>query len=254
MKDSEITVQGRPKPRAVAIVQARMGSTRLPGKVLKELAGEPVLARVVQRLSRATQIDEVVVATTQESQDDVLAETCSSRGWHCFRGSEQDVLDRYYQAARQHRADIVVRITSDCPLIDPGIVDALVFALRLDPIADYATNTLAPRTYPRGLDVEVMTFDALAKAWREACAPAEREHVTPYLYRNPASFRLRGLWNDTDYSALRWTVDTEEDLALVRLIYDHFKTDTFTWQDALRVVSDHPEWSEINSQIEQKAV
>nr|NIN65969.1 acylneuraminate cytidylyltransferase [Anaerolineae bacterium]NIN96152.1 acylneuraminate cytidylyltransferase [Anaerolineae bacterium] len=164
-------------PNTVAIVQARVGSTRLPGKVLKDLVGLPLLARVVRRTARASRPDEVVVAIPEASTDDSLARLCHAYGWPCFRGSEDDVLDRYYRAATEYGAESVVRITSDCPLVDPGIVDQVV-DLFLQGEWDYVSNTLAPRTYPRGLDVEVFTFDALRLAWKEDSNPAWREHVT----------------------------------------------------------------------------
>ena len=161
------------RPRIVAVIQARMGSTRLPGKVLKPLAGQPVLARVVDRVRRARHVDEVVVATTTLPADDVLADLCRTRGWACERGSEEDLLDRYHAAAAAHHADAVVRITSDCPVIDPGVVDRVVEAFLVQP-CDYASNTLEPRTFPRGLDTEVFSQAALELAWREDDNPVWR--------------------------------------------------------------------------------
>jgi len=163
--------------RIVAIIQARMGSTRLPGKVLLDLAGEPVLARVVNRTQRATMLDEIVIATTTESRDEAIVELCSSRDWAYFRGSEDDVLDRYYQAAKKHHAEVVVRITSDCPLIEPEIIDLVIWKFLEEDSLDYVSNILSPRTFPRGLDVETMTFEALKRAWQEDKNPAWREHV-----------------------------------------------------------------------------
>jgi len=241
--------------RVVAIIQARMGSTRLPGKVLLDLAGEPVLARVVNRTQRATTLDEIVIATTTESRDEAIVELCSSRGWAHFRGSEDDVLDRYYQAAKKHHADIVVRITSDCPLIEPEIIDKVVQEfLERQPEVDYASNTWPQRTFPRGLDTEVMRIDVLERAWREDHNPAWREHVTPYIYRNPDRFRLHNVINPVDYSAMRWTVDTPEDLAFVRRIYDYFGHDRFSWREVLKVLEEHPEWMEINRHVQQKVI
>src|SRR5262249_12160461 len=171
--------------RTVAIVQARMGSSRLPGKVLQDLGGEPMLARVLSRLGRSRTLDEVVVATTTEPADDILERFCQERGRPCFRGSEHDVLDRYYKAATAERAAVVVRITSDCPLIEPAIVDRVVAEFQeRQPGIDYASNVLPRRTYPRGLDTEVMSFAALDRAWHEDHVPASREHVTPYIYRH----------------------------------------------------------------------
>lgn len=240
--------------RVVAIVQARMGSSRLPGKVLLDLAGRPMLARVVTRTARAVRVDEVVVATSVEPRDQPIAEACARFGWRCFRGSEQDVLDRYYQAAVWAGADVVVRITSDCPFIDPAIVDRALEIFGNGRGLDYVSNTLPPRTFPRGLDVEVLSRDALAVAWREDTNPAWREHVTPFIYRHPNRFTLQALRHVEDLSRLRWTVDTVEDLALVRHLYDHFGSDTFDWTDVLAVVRAHPEWSALNQHVLQREV
>ena len=241
--------------RVVAIIQARMGSTRLPGKVLLDLIGEPMLVRVVNRASRAQALDHVVVATTVHETDDAIVRLCAERGWACFRGSEGDLLDRYYRAALAHRADAVVRITSDCPLIEPNIVDRVVREfLDLQPEVDYACNALPQRTFPRGLDVEVMRFDVLERAWREDLNPAWREHVTPYIRRNPDLFRIHGVMNEVDYSEMRWTVDAPEDLAFVRHVYDHFGHDRFSWREVLAVLDHHPEWLEINQHVRHKVV
>jgi spore coat polysaccharide biosynthesis protein SpsF len=238
-----------------AIIQARMGSTRLPGKVLMDLAGEPILARVVNRTRRARTLDTVVVATTVQPADDAIAALCVEREWPCFRGTDEDVLDRYYHAAIAHRADVVVRITSDCPLIEPEIVDQVVREfMELQPDVDYACNVLPQRTFPRGLETEVMRFDVLARAWSEDTNAGWREHVTPYLQRRPDLFRIHGVTNDVDLSHMRWTVDTREDLTFVRCIYEHFGHDSFCWQDVLAVLGEHPEWSEINRHVQQKVV
>jgi spore coat polysaccharide biosynthesis protein SpsF len=238
-----------------AIVQARMGSARLPGKVLLDLAGKPMLVRHVSRLSRAQMLDDVVVATTVEPADDVIADLCQERGWSYLRGSEEDVLDRFYRAAKKCQADVVVRVTSDCPLIEPEIVDRVVreFVERL-PEIDYASNTAPKRTFPRGLDTEVMRFDVLEQAWREDKNPAWREHVTPYIRRQPDLFQTYGISNDQDISNMRWTVDTPEDLAFVRRIYEHFGHDRFSWREVLAVLAKYPEWLKINSGVRQKAV
>ena len=241
--------------KTVTIVQARMGSTRLPGKVLQDLAGEPMLARVVNRTCRAKTLQEVVIATTTNALDDVIVNLCKARDWPWFRGSEDDVLDRYYQAARKHQADLIVRITSDCPLIDPEIVDQVVREfLERQPEVDYASNTWPQRTFPRGLDTEVMRLDVLERAWREDSNPAWREHVTPYIYRNPDRFRIHNVLSQVDYSAMRWTVDTLEDLAFVRQIYDYFGHDRFSWREVLKVLEEHPEWLEINQHVQQKVI
>lgn len=241
--------------KVIAIIQARLGSTRLPGKVLLDLAGEPMLVRDMDRLSRAETLDEVVVATTVEPADEAIVDLCQERGWPCFRGSEKDVLDRYYRAAQEYQADAVVRITSDCPLIEPQVVDQVVKAfLERQPELDYASNTAPERTFPRGLDTEVMRFDALERAWREDDDPAWREHVTPYIRRHPERFQTYGVLNDEDLSRMRWTVDTPEDLAFVRRIYEHFGHDQFSWHEVLALLDRHPEWLAINRDVQQKAI
>jgi spore coat polysaccharide biosynthesis protein SpsF len=240
---------------AVAIIQARMGSSRLPGKILAELAGQPMLARCVARLGRAQMLDDLLVATTTSPVDDVTTELCATRGWRCFRGSEDDVLDRYYQAARLQDMDVVVRVTSDCPFIEPEIVDRVIreFSER-QPDVDYASNVIPERTYPRGLDVEVFTVRALERAWREDDNAAWREHVTEYITRNPDRFRLHGVCHPENLSQWRWTVDTAEDLRFARLIYTAFGHDLFSWRDVLVLLAEHPEWAEINRDIPQKSV
>ena len=241
--------------KVVAIIQARAGSTRLPGKVLKDLAGEPMLARVVSRVRRAGAVDEVVVATTDLPGDDAVARMCAERGFPCFRGSENDVLDRYWRAAVAHQAGTVVRITSDCPLIDPGIIDRGVREfLAAQPAVEYLTNSYPQDTFPRGLDIEVIRVDALERAWKEDTNPAWREHVTMYIHRHPESFHIRGLANDTDLSHLRWTVDTPEDFQLAQRIYEHFGHDRFTWGDVLALIGQRPEWQDINRHVRQKEV
>jgi len=238
--------------RVVAIVQARLGSERLPGKVLRDIAGEPMLVRVVNRTMRAKTLDEVVVATTIESRDDEIANLCELNGWIYSRGSEFDVLDRYYESAQAQHANVVVRITSDCPLIDPGIIDITVRKFMEKGSMDYASNILPARTFPRGLDVEVMTFEALERAWREDTNSTWREHVTPYIYSNSDLFETVGIMNDKDYSHMRWTVDTLEDLAFVRLVYEHFEHDHFSWHEVISLLDKKPELIDVNKFVLQK--
>ena len=178
--------------KVVAIVQARMSSTRLPGKVWADVAGHPILWHVVQRLRRARLLNQIVIATSENPADDAIAQFCEQDGILCYRGSEADVLDCYYKAASLHSADVVVRITADCPLIDPAVVDKVVHRF-LDEGSDYVTNNLR-YTYPDGLDTEVFSFAALAQAWREAKKPSEREHVTPYL--RAGKVRVANVEND----------------------------------------------------------
>lgn len=231
-----------------------MGSTRLPGKVLEDLAGESMLARVVHRTRRASTLDTVIVATTTHPDDDAIVSLYKERDWPFFRGSEVDVLDRYYSAALVFKADVVVRVTSDCPLIEPLIIDEVVQEfLSHHSEVDYVSNSLE-RTFPRGLDVEVISFIALKRAWQEDNDPALREHVTPYIQRHPEKFKICNVANDVDYSHMRWTVDTIEDLTFIRKIYNHFHSDEFSWKDVLNLLETHPEWLEINRHVQQKAV
>jgi spore coat polysaccharide biosynthesis protein SpsF len=218
-----------------------------------DISGKPMLSRVVERTRRARLLKDMVVATTTEVTDDLIVGLCQANGWSFFRGSEVDVLDRYYRAAQAHQADVVVRITSDCPLVDPGLVDAVIEVF-LDPREnfDYVTNTLEGRSFPRGLDVEVIGFSALQRAWEDDKNPAWREHVTQYIRRHPELFRLGAMKNPEDYSMMRWTVDTLDDLELVRRIYAHFGNDLFSWRDVVLVLEKHPEWQAINRNIRQE--
>jgi spore coat polysaccharide biosynthesis protein SpsF len=241
------------RTKTVAIIQARMGSTRLPGKVLKDIHGETMLARVVRRTQRAGNLDEVVVATTVEPGDEPIVAECARLKVYVFRGSEEDVLDRYYKAARAHRADVVVRITSDCPLIEPEVIDRVVGAF-LDARPDYASNTME-RTYPRGLDIEVMTMAALERAWVEASEPYQRIHVTPYFYQNPDIFRLLSVRHRAALGEYRWTVDTPEDLAFVRQVYGYLGNGgAFSWREVLDLLDRKPELMALNREIRQKAL
>jgi len=239
--------------RIIAIIQARMGSTRSPGKVLMDLGGKSVLSRVVDRLRRAKRLDEVVVATTNSDADDAIVRECHQLKVGYFRGSENDVLDRYQRAARACAAQVVVRITSDCPLIDPELVDETIGAFQQQR-ADYGSNVF-PRTYPRGLDIEVFTTAALEQAWNDAQEAYQREHVTPYFYEHPELFRLASLRGQVDYSQYRWTLDTAEDLVLLRTIYARFfNRDDFSWTKVIRLMEHEPELAELNSQVAQKAM
>jgi spore coat polysaccharide biosynthesis protein SpsF len=238
--------------RIVAIIQARMGSTRLPGKVLKDLAGETVLARVVARVRRCREIGQVVVATTREPEDEAIVDECRRLSVQVFRGEVHDVLDRYYQAAMEQKAEAIVRITSDCPLIEPEITDATIRGF-LDSRPDYASNVLE-RTYPRGLDTEIMTWDALSRSWREAKHPHQREHVTPYIYENAGQFTLLSVKGDIDYSSHRWTLDQPEDLAFLRAVYERMGDGRFSWRDVLALLEREPGLTELNRHVSQKAL
>jgi len=261
-----------------AIIQARMGSSRLPGKVALNIGGKPMLEHVVERTRLASLVDQVIVATTDDSADDPVAELCARRGYTCYRGSQQDVLDRYYQTALRYPCDLIVRITADCPLIDPVLIDQTVKSLMGDPVPqdqhiviseaqdkprtdgrfpyDFAANRLPPpwgRTYPIGLDVEVCTFAGLERAWREARLSHEREHVMPYLYDQRGRFRFLLLNYNQDYGTLRWTVDTQEDLAMVRQLYGLLENQAdFSWLDVLQTFQEHGELQQINANVSHK--
>ena len=239
--------------KITAIIQARMGSSRLPGKVLQDIQGKSMLSRVAERVSRACSVHEVIVATTPLLQDDAIVQECRRWPVPVFRGSEEDVLDRYLRAARWTNADVVVRITSDCPLIDPEIVDKTVHAF-LSQRPDYASNVIR-RTYPRGLDTEVMMTEALERAWHGAGQVHHREHVTPYIYEHPEEFMLLSVCGEADYSEHRWTVDTAHDLEFVRAIYARFgHAEHFSWRDVLKLLEQEPELLEINRGVQQKAL
>ncbi len=239
--------------RTVAIIQARMGSTRLPGKVLKDICGQTMLARVVRRTRAATQLDEVVVATTLRPADEAIVDECQRLDVPVFCGSEEDVLDRYYQAAKTYQAETVARITSDCPLIDPGVIDEVLRAFLAQP-CDYASNVF-DRTFPRGLDTEVMSLEALGRAWHEAKEPYQRVHVTPYLWQNPQLFRFASVKAEVDHSQQRWTVDTAQDLEFVRQVYARLSDrDVFSWREVLALIEREPQLAEMNRHIRQKAL
>jgi len=243
--------------KTVAIIQARMSSSRLPGKVLKEAGGRPILERMVERVQKAQRVDETLVATTTDPSDDAIVEFCVKAGIPYFRGDLLDVLDRYFQAAMFSNADIVVRLTGDCPLIDPTLIDETITAL-VEQKADFACNRLPPpltRTYPIGLDVEVCTFAALNRAWKEAKEKHEREHVMPYLYEQAGRFKVVKVDYSEDYGNLRWTVDTPQDLEFVRAVYARLSNrNDFTWLEVLHLVEANPELAEINSGVKHKSM
>lgn len=238
--------------KTIIIVQARMTSTRLPGKVLLPLAGEHMLVRLLERLRRVQRADGIVIATTTNASDDPIAALCAQQGVPCHRGSELDVLSRYADAARLHAADVVVRITSDCPLIDPALIDQLI-AVYEEGDSDYVSNMLPP-TWPYGMAVEVFSATALAQAHAEATQDAEREHVTPFIYWHPQRYRLRNVASPVALSHHRWTVDTPEDYELVRRLFDHLLPTNphFTQADVLALLDAHPDWIAINQHVQQK--
>ena len=229
-----------------AIIQARMGSTRLPGKVLADIGGKPLLAYVVGRAARARRVDALVVATSRSSADDAIAAWCDREQVRCFRGSEHDVLDRYHEAAEAFGFDVIVRLTADCPLLDAAVVDHVVDEYHSGEW-DYVSNTLTP-TYPDGLDTEVVRREALHRAWRDAVLPSEREHVMPYIWKRPDLFRLKNVTRAPDLSHLRWTVDTPEDLLFVRGVYEHFQFALdFDTDAVLSLIEATPHLLEVNA-------
>ena len=236
-----------PENSIVAIIQARMGSTRLPGKVLINIQGKPLLEHVINRVRQSRLIDKIIIATTTKERDRVILEMAQSWGLESYAGSEEDVLDRFYQAARIYRARTIVRITPDDPFKDPEVIDKVIsYYLKSKGNVDYVSNTIKP-TYPEGLDVEVFSFEALEKAWREAKKSSEREHVTPYIWNHPEIFRLANVENDDDLSHLRWTLDTEADLQFTREIYSRlYHGQLFLMKGILALLRAEPELMRIN--------
>lgn len=231
----------------IAIIQARMGSGRLPGKVLMDIAGKPLLEHVLDRVRLSRLIDKIIIATTTKERDQVILEMAQTWGMESYAGSEEDVLDRFYQAAKMYGADTIVRITPDNPFNDPEATDKVIsHYLRNKDNLDYVSNRMKS-TYPEGLDVEVFSFEALEKAWKEAKKPSEREHVTPYIWNHPDIFRLANVENDEDLSHLRWTVDTETDLQFTREIYARlYHGQVFFMKDILALLRAEPELAQIN--------
>ncbi len=231
------------------IIQARMGSTRLPNKVLAEIEGKPMLWHTINRLKFSKTSPDIIIATTDAEKDKKIVELAKNLNLQYFAGSIHDVLDRYYQTALHFNIEIIARITSDCPLIDPYVFDKVVKEF-LNGNYDYICNTNPP-TFPDGLDVEIFTFEALEKAWKEARLTSEREHVTAYIYKNPNLFQLGNVSNDIDYSYLRWTVDEKEDLKFVREIYKHLyqQKKIFLMDDILKLLKEKPRLMEINSKF-----
>lgn len=238
----------------VLIVQARMGSTRLPGKILKTVLGKPLLEYQIERLKRVKGKDEIVIATTTKDTEEPIIKLCERLHVPYFCGSETDVLSRYYCAAQKHHADVVIRITSDCPIIDPAIIDKVIdhYLLHSNQL-DYVSNTLE-RTFPRGMDTEVFSIQALSEAYHEAKKESEREHVTPFLYKNADRYRSANVSYFEDQSKHRWTVDTMEDFQLIKRIIEHLYpvNPYFTLEDTLKLLQEYPDWSYLNAHIEQK--
>lgn len=240
--------------KIVVIVQARQGSTRLPGKVMLPVLNKPLLGYLIDRVKGSKLIHEVIVATTELENDDSIVLFCEQMHIPCFRGSVADVLGRYLAAAQMASADVIVRITGDCPLACPEVIDKVVSRyLSHYPLVDYVANTVK-RTYPRGLDVEVFSYACLKTAAEKSKLASEREHVTPYIYHHPDIFNIESVVDSADHSHFRWTVDTPEDFQLIsKLISTLYpQKPLFTFEDLLHLLQRHPEWQHINSQIQQK--
>ncbi len=240
----------------IALIQARMGSSRLPGKVLADLAGKPALERVVERVAAASRVDRVAVVTSNLPHDDTLETVCAAAGIMCLRGSETDVLDRFHQATTELRAERIVRITADCPLIDPTVIDALIELVGNQGDVSYAsvaTGAIRPdrgyRRFPDGFDAEVFDSTVLETAWLEAREPYEREHVTPFIWRHPGRFSARLLEAPFDLGDERWTIDYPEDLELVREIYTRLYVPgrQFGYEDIVALLNANPDLRMINS-------
>lgn len=246
MKDQKVNI----------IIQARMGSTRLPGKILKPIMGRPMLDYLIERIHRVDTPHTLIIATTTNPQDEAIESFAKKENIKVFRGSEEDVLDRYYQTCCAYPAEIIVRITSDCPLIDPAIVDHAIHLLQNSKTpVDYISNT-QQRSFPRGMDVEVFTFAALKAAANEATSAYDREHVTPFIYNQPERFHLANFAHTPDISKYRLTVDTPEDFLLISKIFEELYPNNkkFTLADILRSFKQHPEWKKINAHVKQKEV
>lgn len=235
--------------KIVAIIQARMGSSRLPGKVMAEIVGKPMLFHVVTRVSRARKINIVTVATSTHASDDSIAEYCAGANIPCFRGSEEDVLDRFYQAAKHFQADVVVRLTADCPLHDPEVIDRVVSVL-LESDADFVSGGMKT-TFPDGLDAAAFPMTVLSQTWQEAKLKSDREHVTPYIHKHPEIFRLKTITCDEDLSYLRWTVDEPRDLEFVRAVYEYLGDTSFGMKEILDLLKKHSELNNINTGIQR---
>ena len=235
----------------LGLLQARMASSRLPGKILMPILGKPMLLHQIERLSKVTLMDKLIVATSDESSDDAAAEMCQQYGIDCFRGSHHDVLDRFYQAAKSFSPQHIVRLTGDCPLADAKIIDAVI-QFHVEGNYDYSSNALKS-TFPDGLDVEVVRFSCLEEAWLKATLPSHREHVMPYVHRQPDKFKLGSFESKEDFSSHRWTVDELKDFELVSKIYEglYSANPQFDYADILELLGKNPELIKINAHYER---
>ena len=239
--------------RTIIIVQARMGSTRFPGKILKKVMGRPLLEYQIERLNKVKNVDDVVIATTTNEKDTPVQELCDALKCSYFRGSESDVLSRFYGAAEEFNAECIVRINSDCPLIDPSVVEGMIEHYVKHSDLDYLSNILQ-KSYPIGLHTEVFSMEVLRKVNEQAMDPLEREHVTPYIYRNPIMFKLFSYAIGDDLSKYRWTVDYPEDFELIRIILEHCYPNkpNFGMFDIIDLMEKKPKLAKINSQFNQQ--
>jgi spore coat polysaccharide biosynthesis protein SpsF len=235
----------------LTILQARVSSKRLPAKVLKPILQRPMLELQIERVLRSRRIDHLIIATSTDSTDDEIEALCRGIYAVCFRGSLQDVLDRYYQATRVWKPEHIVRITGDCPLIDPAVIDEVI-SFYLSGGYDYVSNTLEP-TFPEGLDVEIFRCYALEEAWKEARLPSQREHVTPFIYQRPDRYRIGQYKNPEDLSHLRWTVDEPEDFDLASKIYEALYPENpdFRMAEVVEWLRRNPQWSAINRKFQR---
>lgn len=237
------------------IVQARMMSTRLPGKVMQQILGKPMLFYLIERLRSVTSCHGIIVATSHNPKDDAIVNFCNQESLHCIRGSEEDVLSRFYAAAEAFGLETVVRICSDCPLIDPTIIERGLQCFQSKPDNfDYLSNTLL-RTFPRGMDFEIFQVKALKQAFFEASSLYDKEHVTPFITKHPEQFRLANIGQKEDQSDLRLTVDTPEDFELIRRLFEELypTNNQFTLKDIYAVLKEHTDWPLLNAHIVQKS-
>jgi spore coat polysaccharide biosynthesis protein SpsF len=231
-----------------------MGSTRMPGKVMLKACGRTMLGHVLSRVSACSVVDEIIVATTKKEEDDVIVKECDCWGVRYYRGDELNVLQRYYEAALEAKTDTVVRVTSDCPVIDPDILSELIGRFYSENTAPKTTDYMRNEMYPLGLNAEIFTFAALEKSYREASKDYEFEHVTPYIYLHPEQFVIKSIMSAIDYTSYRWTLDTKEDYELIGKIFSYLYEENalFGMKDILRLMDQFPELKQINSHIRQK--
>ena len=235
-----------------AIIQARMGSTRLKGKTLKILLNKPVLAHIIDRIKESQYCHEIIVASTVNPEDNEIESYLEGENVKCFRGDEEDVLDRFYKCAKHYDLDLIVRVTADDPFKDPNVIDQAIEIMLSNRNLDYCSNTIEP-TFPEGIDVEVFTIGALERAYNEANLKSEREHVTPYIWKNPRKFRVRNFKYTKDLSQWRWTLDNEQDWKFVETVYKHLFTPgtLFYMEDIIELLEKFPSISEINNQTKR---